>query len=81
MNSIFLSALIFFSILSASYSGPLHAQCKVSWTWPKTDCGVPIKALINQIKKWTGPQNCNPPPVTISLVISITNLKGLLGNK
>jgi hypothetical protein len=43
--------------------GPLHAQCKVTWTWPKTDCGVPMNALVNQIKKWNGAQNCNPPPV------------------
>jgi hypothetical protein len=43
--------------------GPLHAQCKVTWTWPNTDCGVPMNGLVNQIKKWNGAQNCSPPPV------------------
>ena len=42
--------------------GPLHAQCKVTWTWPKTDCSVPMNAIVSQIKKWTTADNCNPPP-------------------
>ncbi len=65
MKTILLSSLLLCSLFAASYSGPLHAQCKVTWTWPKTDCGVPMKGLVNQIKKWNGPQNCNPPPVKI----------------
>ncbi len=68
MKTILLSSLLLCSLFAASYSGPLHAQCKVTWTWPKTDCGVPMKGLVNQIKKWNGPQNCNPPPVKFQIL-------------
>lgn len=37
---------------------PLHASCKVKWTWPNTDCGVPLKALLAQIDAWKTDENC-----------------------
>ena len=38
--------------------GPLHAQCKVTWTWPNTACSVPMGAIVDQINKWTSEDNC-----------------------
>lgn len=37
---------------------PLHASCKVKWTWPNTDCSVPLNALLAQIDAWKTDDNC-----------------------
>lgn len=37
---------------------PLHASCKASWSWPNTDCSVPMSKLVDQINTWTTADNC-----------------------
>ena len=37
---------------------PLHASCKVSWSWPATDCSVPMGKIVDQINLWTTADNC-----------------------
>ena len=63
MKTVLFGSLILCSAFVASFSagllrGPLHAQCKVTWTWPSTDCTVPLAGLVDQINKWTSEDNC-----------------------
>ena len=39
-------------------SGPLHASCKVHWSWPLTDCKTIQSSILNQISLWTTEDNC-----------------------
>lgn len=38
--------------------GPLHASCKVEWSWPDTSCQDVQTRLLNQIALWTPEDNC-----------------------
>ena len=38
--------------------GPLHASCKIKYSWPNTDCSVPLNALLAQIDAWKSDENC-----------------------
>lgn len=39
-------------------SGPLHASCKVHWSWPMNDCKTIQSAILNQISVWNTEDNC-----------------------
>lgn len=43
---------------SFGLKNPLHASCKTKYSWPKTDCSVPLKALLAQIDAWKSDENC-----------------------
>jgi hypothetical protein len=37
---------------------PLHASCKLTWTWPSTSCKTVHKRLVAQIDQWKDRSNC-----------------------
>lgn len=50
--------IIAVSVGAFTIKGPIHAQCKVKWTWPNTECGEVLKKLLNQIDAWKTADNC-----------------------
>jgi hypothetical protein len=37
---------------------PLHASCKLTWSWDKTDCLTIHDAILKQIDSWKTDDNC-----------------------
>jgi len=56
-------AFVILMVISASLfaivmSGPIHAQCAISWKFGES-CSAVQDALVSQIKKWNGPAGCD----------------------
>ncbi|KAJ7365180.1 hypothetical protein OS493_007831 [Desmophyllum pertusum] len=49
-------ALVCF-LATCTQAGPLHASCKIDWTWA-VNCTVVKTTIVNQIHKWTTDDNC-----------------------
>ncbi|XP_070566693.1 uncharacterized protein [Ptychodera flava] len=44
-------------VLGYGFQNPLHASCKVDWTFG-ISCKEVNTRIVNQMKKWKGPENC-----------------------
>ena len=44
--------------VSVTSSYPFHASCQLQWSFPSASCDAVRIKLIQQIKKWNGPDNC-----------------------
>ncbi|XP_065835011.1 uncharacterized protein [Oscarella lobularis] len=44
--------LVFLVVAYGANAYPLHASCKLTWSFPNTNCSTVNTALVNQIKKW-----------------------------
>lgn len=63
MNLLLLSILSISLLQSNSaivpgVTGPLHASCKIHWTWPSVDCNSVLSSIVSQINKWKTDENC-----------------------
>lgn len=62
MRFVFIGAvlgLLYLNVSSFSiFGGPIHASCKVDWTWPNQPCKVVQTAIVNQIQTWSTDDNC-----------------------
>lgn len=58
MKSVLIVCLISLALYSLIESYPLHASCKVSWTWPNFPCKSVHDSIIQQINEWTTDDNC-----------------------
>ncbi|XP_064647616.1 uncharacterized protein LOC135500237 [Lineus longissimus] len=52
-----LSLCVVLLIVAGSYAGPLHASCKVKWTFNQA-CEDVQKTVVSQINKMQGPDGC-----------------------
>lgn len=43
---------------SSFLRGPIHASCKVDWTWPANSCSDINQKIVNQINSWSTDENC-----------------------
>lgn len=51
--------LIFITVLRYSwFTMPLHASCRVKFSWADRSCNELNEMIVNQIKNWTGRDNC-----------------------
>ncbi|XP_062509352.1 uncharacterized protein LOC134185556 [Corticium candelabrum] len=46
------------SLVDWSLAYPIHAECKLTWTFPKTSCANVSTALIKQMKMWHTDKGC-----------------------
>ncbi|XP_033763006.1 uncharacterized protein LOC117344366 [Pecten maximus] len=62
-----ISIVLFLSLTGSSLaflfgSGPAHASCKAQWSVGMA-CSQVETALLNQIRTWSGPENCKSGPI------------------
>ncbi len=43
---------------SSTEAYPLHASCRLTWTWPSTSCQTVHQRLVKQIDLWKDRSNC-----------------------
>jgi len=59
MSGVFLISGILLCVLATTFSYPLHASCKISWTFG-ANCEDVNKKIVDQIHKWNNTE-CGPP--------------------
>jgi hypothetical protein len=52
---------------------PLHASCKIAWSWPSTNCSTVMAKILDQIDLWKTRDNC-PNDAGEKCLYTLTNL-------